>query len=261
MISKEYYSSIWLYLTEVSRAIRDEFFEIRSLRDTLKNVKVAQNKVDWLNSNELILKDQKYLIDQLNILILKKVTQSEESLNDNEEIELSRHISTSLSRVFPDVFNRLEQSTQKLIADSDIFRKHLSNYFDSTLLNTDAQDQINELKYLIISSIEGEISRMDFIADMYKDLEIIDSTEHQILKIFGKINSSMQNNFTALDRISFIHPKSPNYCKLDFKQGKQVVYTADNWNSFNMIRRDIIQIQLKVLDYFNLQQTKEDLMI
>lgn len=214
----------------------------------IENSNKPSNEINWFNSVRSI--------SIYGTFLIKNLIDNLENYKDKSEDQIGFYIGKIAIQSFLDIINAFEQSTNNLIAQSELFSKMLNERIEkrTSIIEESWRDNVNsksrELKKDLIRGYKRKMKEMKFIRDTLRKKGIIDELDCKILEFSWDIRNSMHSNFLAIKKIEFSAPGTNLNYSFKFKEGQEL-YHPNDLLSFYSMTEQIIFIQLRILQYFN----------
>ena len=230
-------------------------YEAQFAKQFVDSNKRPKNENNWFRSVRSITIYSSYQI--------KLILDTLDSFRDKSEEQIGYYIGKTAIQSFLDIINAYEHSTNKLVKSSIEFKSLLESRIDKKIKlieegwKSDVNRKSRDMKQSLIKSIERKVFEMKFIRDTLKKEGIIDSLDYKIMEFAWDIRNSMHSNFQAIKDIEFSAPGTSLNYSFHFKEGEELYHPKD-LSSFYSITKQLIFIQLKILQHFNKLKEKNE---
>ena len=212
--------------------------------------KRPKNEIQWFGS---VRSDCIY-----GTFLIKNLLDRLDDYKDKSEEQIGFYVGKIAIQSFLDIINSYEQSTIKLLEESESFSKLLRKRIEPKLKlieeswKEDVSGKAKRIKKELINLYERRTKEMKFIRDTLHKEGIIDDLDKKILEFAWDIRNSMHSNFVAIKDIEFSAPGTSLNYTFDFKKGQELYHPHDLLSFYSMTEQ-IIFIQLKILQRLNKQ--------
>lgn len=252
MLSKEFIDIEKTNLRVLGEMLHKEAVFARQFIDSGKRPKT---EMDWFNAVSSACVYGTFLI--------KNLIDSIDSYTDKPEEQIGFYIGKIAIQSFLDIINAFEKSTNDLVEKNDQVSALLKLRISKKVniieegWQLDAGGKSKKMKCELIKSYERKIFEMNFIRETFRQNGIIDELDKRILDFAWDVRNSMHANFLAIKDIEFSAPGTSLNYSFRFKKGQEL-YHPEDLLSFYTMTRQIIFIQLKILQHFNVKQETEN---
>lgn len=223
-------------------------YEAEFAKQFIESNQRPENEMSWFSSVRSMAIFSTYQI--------KLILDTLDDYKEKSEEQIGFYIGKIAIQSFLDIINAYETSTNKLVNSSNDFKSLLESRIQKKVKlvesswKSDVNSKSKDMKKSIINTFERKVFEMKFIRDTLKKEGIIDSLDYRIMEFAWDIRNSMHSNFLAIKDIEFSAPGTNLNYSFSFKEGEELYHPKD-LSSFFSITKQLIFIQLRILQYFN----------